>query len=220
MNYEKLFFFFSCYVFYINLLLYINKTSVLNMKNSDLKLIQFFKLSYKNISFYLNSKYIINYFYNENLKTEKTTINKKIIQLFFINFHCSNYQQKQINDIKQILSRKFEIVINPQSPEYLIYNVFGCLHLNEKYNNSIKIAYYTENEIPDFNFADYAIGQAHINYLDRYLRIPYLFGLSYNYANSKMFYLRKLVINKKRREKFCAAVISNHHFFSRFRLMN
>jgi hypothetical protein len=90
--------------------------------------------------------------------------------------------------------------------------------LNEKYHNSIKIAYYTENEIPDFNFADYAIGQAHINYLDRYLRIPYFLGLSYNYTNSKMFYLRKLVINKKRREKFCAAVISSHHFISRFRI--
>ena len=86
--------------------------------------------------------------------------------------------------------------------------------------NSIKIAYYTENEIPDFNCADYAIGQAHINYLDRYLRIPYLFGLSFNYANSKMFYLRKLVINKKRREKFCVAVISNHRSYSRFRLTN
>ena len=90
--------------------------------------------------------------------------------------------------------------------------------MDKKYSNSIKIAYYTENNIPDFNVADYAIGQTHINYLDRYLRIPYLLGLSYNFSNSKMFLLRKLAIKNKRREKFCAAVISNNRSYSRFRL--
>jgi hypothetical protein len=92
------------------------------------------------------------------------------------------------------------------------------LHFEEKYHNSIKIAYYTENNIPDFNVADYAIGQTHINYLDRYLRIPYLFGLSYNYTNSKLFILRKIVLKNQKRKKFCAAVISNHRSYSNFRL--
>ena len=49
--------------------------------------------------------------------------------------------------------------------------------MDPKYNNSIKIAYYTENKLPDFITADYAIGQSHINLLDRYLRIPYLIGI-------------------------------------------
>ncbi len=50
--------------------------------------------------------------------------------------------------------------------------MFGKQNLNPKYNNSIKIAYYSENKIPDLNYADFAFGQAHIMYLDRYLKYP------------------------------------------------
>ena len=47
-----------------------------------------------------------------------------------------------------------------------------CGHNNPKYNNSIKIADYSENIIPDFNEADFALSQAHFNYLDRYFKYP------------------------------------------------
>jgi len=116
------------------------------------------------------------------------------------------------------LSQKFDIQINPHNPEYLIYNVFGCLHIDKKYNKSIKIVYYTENQLPDFIIADYAIGQAHVNYLDRYYRIPYIIGLSGSYNNSKMNLIRQLVINKPIRKKFCAVVISNNNSYAIFRL--
>ena len=93
----------------------------------------------------------------------------------------------------------------------MIYNVFGIEHLNPKYNNSIKIAIYTENKIPDFNEADYAIGQAHIIYLDRYFKFPlflnlniFLFILIKNFKT-----IREKILRNPKRKKFCAAVISN-----------
>ena len=74
-----------------------------------------------------------------------------------------------------ILQKKYSVYINQNNPDYLIYNVFGCQYLDSRYNNSIKIAYFTENQLPDFSKADYCIGNSHINYLDRYFRMPIYF---------------------------------------------
>ena len=120
--------------------------------------------------------------------------------------------------IKRILSQKFEIILDSNNPDFLIYNVYGCKHLENKYNNSIKIAYYTENQLPDFNVADYAVGQAHIDFLDRYLRIPYLAILNkkrFNITNINL--IRKYALNNPRK-KFCAAVISNKRPSTKFRM--
>ena len=213
MKYFKLILAYNYIIFFINIiLLLLNKPIFINLKNVDLKVIYFNFISYNNISYYLNNKYSIN---NQAKKDNNT---KKQIQLYFIDFFYSSYRYKQINIIKKILSQKFDIQINPHNPEYLIYNVFGCLHIDKKYNKSIKIAYYTENQLPDFNIADYAIGQAHFNYLDRYYRIPYIIGLSGSYNNSKMNLIRQLVINKPIRKKFCAVVISNNNSYAIFRL--
>ena len=62
------------------------------------------------------------------------------------------------------------IEVKDDHPDFLIYDVFGCEHLNEKYNDSVKIAYYSENILPDFSQADYSLSQAHIIYLDRYFK--------------------------------------------------
>ena len=42
--------------------------------------------------------------------------------------------------------------------------------MNIIYNNSIKIAIFTENKILDFYEADYAIGHYHIKYSDRFFK--------------------------------------------------
>ena len=52
--------------------------------------------------------------------------------------------------------------------------------------------------------ADYAIGQAHINYLDRYFKFPIFLWLIKNFKN-----IRKKILNNPNRTKFCAAVISH-----------
>ena len=68
------------------------------------------------------------------------------------------------------------------------------------------------------NTADYAIGQAHINYLDRYFRIPYIIGLRRNNYNNTYFDIIRKKNSKISKKKFCAAVISNHNYYTRFRL--
>ena len=88
--------------------------------------------------------------------------------------------------------------------------------MNKEYDNSIKIAIFTENKIPDFNEADYAISQAHINYLDRYIKFPAF--LWYNIKGIKK--MRQKVLNNPLRKKFCAAVISNNITSLRIKFIN
>ena len=139
-------------------------------KNIDNFFISFSNQSLFQVSDYLNRKYLKVYNSNDSSKT-----NKKNISLYFIQFHHEPFHKKLINDIITILKNKYSIHINPKNPDYLIYNIFGCKYLNSRYNNSIKIAYITENQLPDFNKADYCIGNPHINYLDRYFRMPIYF---------------------------------------------
>ena len=101
----------------------------------------------------------------------------------------------------------------------MLYNVFGCNHLNNEYNDSIKIAIFTENQIPDFNIADYAISHSHINYLDRHLNNEYYFLNYFNYFNiSYASKIRKRLLKLPIKQKFCAAVISNFNKTDFFRL--
>ena len=87
------------------------------------------------------------------------------------------------------LGDEFILEFVEDNPDYLIYNVFDKVDVFNKYNNSIKIAIYTENEMPDFNIGDYIIGHYHI------------------------------ILKKPIRKKFCAAVISNCGIsFAKFRL--
>ena len=78
---------------------------------------------------------------------------------------------------------------------------------------SIKIALYTENKNPDFFKADYSIGFHNINYLYRYFRrttLIMIFERRYlNIKNIDFMKKRKETLNKKMRNKFCAAVICN-----------
>ena len=116
--------------------------------------------------------------------------------------------------IKDKLKDKFYISFDKDNPDYLIYNVFGKKHLNFINRNVIKIAIYTENKIPDLNEVDYAIGHAHINYLDRYFKHSILLWINYKDINK----IREQVLNMPIREKFCSAVISNSIDTDFFRL--
>ena len=131
---------------------------------------------------------------------------KKKIKIYYKNINI-----RWINLIRQDIKEKFEIEIDKDNPDYLIYATFGCEHALNKYNNTIKIAFFTENQLPDLNVADYAIGLGHINHLDRFFTFPYLvYILSLNNRTSKDFQIvRDNVLKSKKRTKFCAAVISN-----------
>ena len=172
--------------------------------------------SYEQISIYLNKHYFI----NKNIK--KTNINfkpiKKIILIDCIdslvsNIECINYLIDALKNKKNLLFK-----IDTDNPDYLIYDVFGYEHLNPKYNNSIKIAYYSENIIPDFNQADYSISQAHIIYLDRYFKYPSFIWRLSSFKKYDINHLRKEVLINPIRTKFCAAVISNNITSDNFRI--
>ena len=117
----------------------------------------------------------------------------------------------------KIINKYYDIILEPNNPDYLIYNTFGCENMKKKYVNSTKIAIYTENQLPDFNNADYALGESHITYLDRYIREPSLLGVLNNFNISQLNFIRLNAINHPR-TKFCAAIISNCQNWTKFRL--
>ena len=94
----------------------------------------------------------------------------------------------------------------------MIYNVFDNEDKNPKYHNAIRIAIYTENVMPDINYADYIISHYHINYLDRCFKYNVFLWENSRNIDKK----RKEVIKSPIRKKFCAAIISNCQ--SKFRL--
>jgi hypothetical protein len=188
----------------------------LSIKNTDNMTINFVKNSYYNISNLLNSKYIANNI-NNNL-SKRESLHKKKISYYIIDKMPSFYTNPQYKLLKKILKRKYILEITSDNPDYIIFDVFGCSHLDEIYQNSIKIAFFTENQIPDFNIADYAIGQSHIIYLDRYFKRSYFLGLLFTFNNRYLQIIRKKVLNSHKRKKFCAAVISNNITTDYFRL--
>ena len=163
---------------------------------------------YNEISEYLflkfkskNSTYINEELYNRNnnLTTKTVKVCKK------------NMNIRWLELMRKDLKGKINLEEDEENPDYLLYATFGCEHVLNKYNNTIKIAFFTENQLPDLNYADYAVGLGHINHLDRFFTFPYfVYELSVRNIQIKDFeIIRNETLNSKKREKFCAAVITN-----------
>ncbi len=71
----------------------------------------------------------------------------------------------------QLLKDKYEIELSEQ-PDYLFFSVFGDENLSY---DCVKIFYTGENQSPDFNLCDYAIGYDYLSFGDRYIRFPYYY---------------------------------------------
>jgi len=189
-----------------NIIIY--KKVRISFKSTDNMIIKLLRKTYIDISKYLNNKYfILKLINNKNETNSKKRVKLYSVDLFNRAFHIK-WLEKRLED-------KFIIEYNKDNPDYLIFNVFGRQHLNPKYKNAIKIAVLTENRIPDLNQVDYALGHAHINYLDRYFKYSiFLWSIS-KAINQK----REEVLKSPIRKKFCAAVISKgfwKHFRTRF----
>ena len=161
--------------------------------------------SYKKISKHLTDKYYINF------GSSRSSNSKKEIKIKSIGFPDKSH----IKWLNCKLNDEFILKFEEDNPDYLIYNVFTKEDFHYKYNNSIKIAFYTENYMPDLNLADYIIGHYHISYLDRYFKYSIFFWTNFKDIDEK----RKTLLEKPIRKKFCAAVISNcGNKFSEFRM--
>ncbi|MDH6343377.1 hypothetical protein M2480_001366 [Parabacteroides sp. PFB2-12] len=124
---------------------------------------------------------------------------KKTIKINFVDF-WKGFDPHN-NFLLDSLSLHYNPVIDP-NPDYLFYSLFGYSHL--KYTEAIKIYYTGENDIPDFNFCDYAIGFQHMQFEDRYLRLP-LYTLYPGFQRLKC----KTLEEGLSKRKFCNFVYSN-----------
>ena len=220
LNFKKFFIFLLNYfIFKINIYFLwkkINIINALNFKNVDKFQILFSRESLNNISNHLNLNYFSNLSKKDSFYSNQTS--EKIISIDCIDFlynskYCINYLKRIFQNKKNYI---FKIDID--NPDYLLYDVFGCQHKDPKYNNSIKIAFFSENIIPDFNEVDYSVSQAHIIYLDRYFKYPSFIWRLNLFRKYNIDKIRQEVLNHPIREKFCAAVISNNYSFANFRI--
>ena len=185
------------------ILKFINNTTI--FKNIDKYTFSLLTNSYEKIGNYLNNKYNI-YINSSNLNISiKKTEKKKTIKIHAVNlFSKEGFKRYLLWYLKDTFIVQFDDI----NPDYLIYNVFGYKENNPKYNNTIKIAIYTENTIPDLFKCDYAIGHAHISYLDRYFMLPFCFLSKLNRTKHLNFEKIRNEVIKRPRKKFCIAAIS------------
>ncbi|PUB99709.1 fucosyltransferase, partial [Helicobacter pylori] len=74
-----------------------------------------------------------------------------------------------------ILSQRYKITLhqNPDKPADIVFgNPLGAARKILSYQNTKRVFYTGENEVPNFNLFDYAIGFDELDFNNRYLRIP------------------------------------------------
>ena len=195
-------------IFLINIIILIGNI-YLSLKSTDNKYSQFEFKSSDNFTFFISKK-LYKSVYKDNIVKK----NQKIkVSVNFVDSVPKGYNYEILkNWFKN--QPNFILENNTENPDFLFYDVWGKNHSNRKYNKSVKIAVYSENCIPDLHFADYAIGQAHIMYLNRYFKYP-VFITELNKFNVYNIKRIKKISTKK---KFCIAVISNKRNYTYFRL--
>jgi len=70
----------------------------------------------------------------------------------------------------RILKLRFNVVIDSDNPEFVIYSTFGTNFL--KYRNAIRVLYIAENVRPNFMECDFSIGFDYNSYNGKNLRYP------------------------------------------------
>lgn len=111
--------------------------------------------------------------------------------------------------IYQVLKERYNLELADKNPDYVVSIGVGFGDTDFKYPDAVKLVFVGENRTPDFNRFDYAIGFDHLQFGDRYLRMP-LFVTYPGY--------RRLLARANRpaeaallNRKFCSFVVSNRH---------
>jgi hypothetical protein len=84
--------------------------------------------------------------------------------------YCDGPENFALPMILNLLSDDYELIFTDK-PDFLFCFSFGSEFL--RYGNCVKIFFYTENMVPDFNYYDYAIGMHDLSFGTRHLYIPY-----------------------------------------------
>ncbi len=129
----------------------------------------------------------------------------KDINIWFTDF-LPKTDIRHTNEYKW-LSKKYNLILNPKNPDFVISSVFGLEHL--KYDKAVRILVSGENISPDFNVFDYAITSDPIELGDRHLRVPY-WALRY-LSEDHFEYERRPVADETLlvKRKFCNFLYSN-----------
>ena len=129
----------------------------------------------------------------------------KKIKLNFSDFY-EGFDKKN-NQFFRIISKSYDIVIDEENPDYLIYSCFGKDFLSY---DCIRIFYSGENMVPDFNLCDYGISFFYLEFEDRYIRYPNFmgYGSQADYLEEKRTLSFEGLENKT---KFCNFIYSNQN---------
>ena len=126
---------------------------------------------------------------------------KKHIRIKFVDFWDDFVPENSL--FYQLLREHYDIELTDE-PDYVFCSVFGEEHLRY---DCVKIFYTGENQCPDFNLYDYAMGFDRMEFGDRYFRLPIYYLNRYQ----KDFRLMQEKHLKPAPEKtgFCSFVYSN-----------
>ncbi len=86
-----------------------------------------------------------------------------------------------------ILKQRYKIILhsNPNEPSDLVFgSPIGSARKILSYQNTKRVFYTGENEVPNFNLFDYAIGFDELDFRDRYLRMPLYYDRLHHKAES------------------------------------
>ena len=119
----------------------------------------------------------------------------------------SPYLIKQPYFFVELLKRKYNVTIltdGNEEPDVLFYSCWGMQHL--KWRHCIRIYFTAEQDIPDFNLCDYALGLAHVGMPGRFMHFP--FYVFYNDILQKLEKRTNLEDSQALNRGFCSTVIS------------
>lgn len=130
---------------------------------------------------------------------------KRTIRIKFVDF-WGDFDEEN-NFITEILSQFYELEFSDK-PDYLFFSTFGFSNL---YYECVKIMFVGENIVPDFNICDYALGFDHLQFGERYFRLPL-----YQTYESFVRLEEKTDLNEEQvlGRKFCCVVVSNSRYAS------
>lgn len=128
---------------------------------------------------------------------------KKKIKLRYVDTMSKDYKNAVL---WQLLTKWYDID-DISEPDYVMSGGNGAAFT--KYRDCVLIQLIGENIVPDFNVFDYAIGFDHIEFDDRYVRIPLFFFYE---CYSDVVNINKNIERPMATDrKFCSFVVSNAH---------
>lgn len=143
------------------------------------------------------------------------------LRIYFADFWKSFDMQD--NYFWNLLSERYQLILDPVKPEILFYSYLGMKDIRKKTFHRykcIRIFYTGENIRPDFNECDYALSYEHTDN-ERNLRLP-LYVLYNDY--SELIHRKVPEDLLKQKTKFCCFIVSNpdnplrNEFFHRLSL--